>query len=161
MYAASLSLVPLFHSPNLITLVGLLLQVAALVVVFHYNPVFSTAGALAPNMPSWVCYFAAMCLFSYQTLDNMDGKQARRIGASSPLGLLFDHGCDAINTGMVGSLVGALVVGANLQQTYVIWTVAITAFFMNTWEEYVVWKRRKGALLLLLLLPRLEGGAGC
>lgn len=33
-----------------------------------------------------------------QTLDNLDGKQARRTGSSSPLGLLFDHGCDAFNT---------------------------------------------------------------
>lgn len=26
----------------------------------------------------------------------MDGKQARRTGSSSPLGQLFDHGCDAL-----------------------------------------------------------------
>jgi phosphatidylglycerophosphate synthase len=32
-----------------------------------------------------------------QTLDAMDGKQARRTGSSSPLGELLDHGvCDAI-----------------------------------------------------------------
>ena len=33
-------------------------------------------------------------------LDEMDGKQARRTGNSSPLGLLFDHGCDAFNAGI-------------------------------------------------------------
>ena len=27
---------------------------------------------------------------------SMDGKQARRTGSSSPLGQLFDHGCDAL-----------------------------------------------------------------
>jgi ethanolaminephosphotransferase len=32
-----------------------------------------------------------------QTIDNLDGKQARRTKSSSPLGLLFDHGCDALN----------------------------------------------------------------
>jgi len=26
----------------------------------------------------------------------MDGKQARKTGNSSPLGMLFDHGCDAL-----------------------------------------------------------------
>ncbi len=31
-------------------------------------------------------------------LDNLDGKQARRTKTSSPLGLLFDHGCDAMVT---------------------------------------------------------------
>lgn len=32
----------------------------------------------------------------YRILDEMDGKQARKTGNSSPLGLLFDHGCDSI-----------------------------------------------------------------
>lgn len=31
-------------------------------------------------------------LFIYQSLDAIDGKQARRTGASSPLGEVFDHG---------------------------------------------------------------------
>jgi len=31
--------------------------------------------------------------------DEMDGKQARRSGNSSPLGLIFDHGCDAMTVG--------------------------------------------------------------
>jgi ethanolaminephosphotransferase len=37
-------------------------------------------------------------LFAYQSLDSIDGKQARRTGMAGPLGELFDHGCDAINT---------------------------------------------------------------
>jgi hypothetical protein len=28
-------------------------------------------------------------------VDNADGKQSRRNGTSSALGMLFDHGCDA------------------------------------------------------------------
>ena len=31
---------------------------------------------------------AGICLITYQTLDNMDGKQARKTGSSSPLGML-------------------------------------------------------------------------
>ena len=31
-------------------------------------------------------------------LDNADGKQARKTGSSSVLGMLFDHGCDMITT---------------------------------------------------------------
>ena len=30
----------------------------------------------------------------------MDGKQARKTGSSSALGMLFDHGCDSINGGV-------------------------------------------------------------
>ncbi|CAN1217453.1 Choline/ethanolaminephosphotransferase 1 [Linum perenne] len=36
------------------------------------------------------------CCFLYQTFDAVDGKQARRTNSSSPLGELFDHGCDAL-----------------------------------------------------------------
>jgi phosphatidylglycerophosphate synthase len=38
-------------------------------------------------------------LFIYQTLDAIDGKQARRTKSNSPLGELFDHGCDGVSTG--------------------------------------------------------------
>ena len=39
----------------------------------------------------------AVGFFLYQSLDAIDGKQARRTNTSSPLGELFDHGCDAIS----------------------------------------------------------------
>lgn len=40
-------------------------------------------------------------LFIYQSLDAIDGKQARRTNSSTPLGELFDHGCDAVSTGLI------------------------------------------------------------
>ena len=40
-----------------------------------------------------------MGLFIYQSLDAIDGKQARRTNSSTPLGELFDHGCDSLSTG--------------------------------------------------------------
>jgi phosphatidylglycerophosphate synthase len=49
--------------------------------------------------PAWVLILCALGLFIYQTLDAIDGKQARRTNSSSPLGELFDHGCDALSTG--------------------------------------------------------------
>lgn len=49
--------------------------------------------------PPWA-YIACACgLFIYQSLDAIDGKQARRTNSSSPLGELFDHGCDSLSTG--------------------------------------------------------------
>ena len=44
-------------------------------------------------------FSAGMGLFIYQTLDAIDGKQARRTGSSNALGELFDHGCDSMSTG--------------------------------------------------------------
>ena len=36
--------------------------------------------------------------FIYMVFDNTDGKQARRTGSSSPLGMLFDHGLDCVTS---------------------------------------------------------------
>lgn len=49
--------------------------------------------------PRWAFFLCGVGLFAYQSLDAIDGKQARRTGTSSPLGELFDHGCDSISTG--------------------------------------------------------------
>ena len=57
---------------------------------------FSMVG----EVPNWIFFFSAYCYFAYRMLDEMDGKQARRTGNSSPLGLIFDHGCDAFATGL-------------------------------------------------------------
>ena len=38
-----------------------------------------------------------------QTLDAVDGKQARRLNLSGPLGELFDHGMDSISTFLVST----------------------------------------------------------
>ena len=49
-------------------------------------------------MPRWIYGTFAIGLFLYQSFDAIDGKQARRTGTSGPLGELFDHCCDALNT---------------------------------------------------------------
>jgi len=54
-------------------------------------------------IPKWKLIMMAVTIICYQHLDNIDGKQARKtsicyfyIENSSPLGMLFDHGSDAI-----------------------------------------------------------------
>ena len=51
------------------------------------------------QIPGWASALCAVGLFVYQSLDAIDGKQARRTNSGSPLGELFDHGCDAISMG--------------------------------------------------------------
>lgn len=123
--------IPLNMAPNTITLIGLVLQVIACAALFAYCP------TMKEDAPRWACALAGLCLFAYSTLDNMDGKQARRVGASSPLGLLFDHGCDAINCSMIGTLTFSMAVRADAGtwQPYALWTLACLPFFANTWEE--------------------------
>ena len=45
----------------------------------------------------------ALNFWLYSTFDNVDGKQARRTNTSSPLGELFDHGCDALTIVVISS----------------------------------------------------------
>jgi ethanolaminephosphotransferase len=82
---------------------------------------------------------AGVALFAYNTLDNMDGKQARRTKSSSALGLLFDHGCDSLNAGYATSLLFfSLLTSGATALTPLLWTVATTGFYAATWEEFHV-----------------------
>ena len=149
---------PRWAAPNAITFAGLLLQVAALAVALRAAPDFAGAAAAADTWPSAAAasaLLAAVCLLAYSTLDNMDGKQARRTGSASPLGLIFDHGCDAVNAALVGWAAFALHVchvGPAAWQTLALWVIPTLPFFLNTWEEFHV-----GALVLPVLNGPNEG----
>ena len=47
-------------------------------------------------LPNWFYIFLGVSYFVYLEADNSDGKQARRTGTSSPLGMLLDHGMDSV-----------------------------------------------------------------
>lgn len=74
----------------------------------------------------------------YQSLDAIDGKQARRTNSSSPLGELFDHGCDSISTVFVSLAVCASVqLGAAPKLMFLQCFCAITLFYGAHWQTYV------------------------
>ncbi len=69
-------------------------------------------------------------------MDNIDGKQARRTNSSSPLGELFDHGCDALNCPIGGIVqIAALGLGFTWRSLLVLF-ITCWAFYLPTWEEY-------------------------
>lgn len=75
--------VPSWIAPNLITIIGLSINICTTILLVFYCP---TATEQAPL---WA-YIACACgLFIYQSLDAIDGKQARRTNSSSPLGELL------------------------------------------------------------------------
>ncbi|CAO3700658.1 unnamed protein product [Rhizopus microsporus] len=124
-----IKLFPLWMAPNMITLLGLMTIMINVLTLFYYT---TSLG----ECPNWVYYTFGIGLFIYQSFDAIDGKQARRTGTSGPLGELFDHSCDAINTSL-GVLTWASA--TYLGQSW--WTVAsLTAslanFYLSTWEEY-------------------------
>lgn len=117
-------------APNLITLFAMFNGFICFGLMWYYSPSYSETP------PFWVYYVCALCIWFYQTLDAMDGKQARRTGAGSPLGQLFDHGCDACVTICLHAVaVGIFTPGPNN------WTVALQmstqlVFFLSQWNEY-------------------------
>lgn len=71
---------------------------------------FDFVGYVAP----WWCFLEGASYLIYRILDEMDGKQARRTGNSSPLGLLFDHGCDAFASALLTvMIIKAIQIGNN------------------------------------------------
>lgn len=122
------SFVPLWVAPNVLTAVGFVSQMLGFAAMMYYNPDFSS------DVPPWVYFFCAFSLFFYQTLDNIDGKQARRTNSSSPLGELFDHVSDSIGVGMMICTVGASCrVGPVL--TIIIFFCVVAPFYFHHWEE--------------------------
>uniref|UniRef100_A0A3Q3VKL1 Cholinephosphotransferase 1 n=1 Tax=Mola mola TaxID=94237 RepID=A0A3Q3VKL1_MOLML len=85
--------IPTWIAPNTLTIAGLLVNILSTVVLVYFCP------TATEEAPAWAFIMSALGLFIYQSLDAIDGKQARRTNSSSPLGELFDHGCDAVSTG--------------------------------------------------------------
>jgi ethanolaminephosphotransferase len=84
----------------------------------------------------WVYYSYAAGVWAYSTLDNIDGKQARRTGTSSGLGELFDHGIDSLNCTLASVLeVSAMGLGSSPIGALTALVPCLPMFF-STWETY-------------------------
>uniref|UniRef100_A0A7S2UBC5 Ethanolaminephosphotransferase n=1 Tax=Attheya septentrionalis TaxID=420275 RepID=A0A7S2UBC5_9STRA len=146
-------------APNTITIVALLHMVASYGLVWFYCPKLADSltgdGEEGTNVPGFVFLFSCVTMLIYQTLDNMDGKHAVRMKAASPLGLLFDHGCDAVNS-VFGSANGVCALGLSASRDPVAVFVSVifpmATFYVATWEEY-----HTGHLLLPIINGPNEG----
>lgn len=124
------TLFPLSMAPNLITLLGLMFIIVSVLLVFYYDPYMDTAT------PSWVYFAHAFNLFMYQTFDGCDGCHARRTGQLGPLGELFDHSIDAINTSLLVFVTSSVLhFGAGYKTLFAQFSV-LANFYASTWETY-------------------------
>lgn len=135
------SKVPLWLAPNLITIVGLIVNIATTLVLVYYSPDAKTEA------PRWACFLCALGLFIYQSLDAIDGKQARRTGTSTPLGELFDHGCDSISTVFI-ALSACIAVQLGYYPAWMFFQCfcAMTLFYCAHWQTYVSGSLRFGKI---------------
>ncbi|CAL0308030.1 unnamed protein product [Lupinus luteus] len=119
---------PLWMPPNMITLTGFMFLLVSALLGYIYSPQLDSAP------PRWVNFAHGLLLFLYQTFDAVDGKQARRTNSSSPLGELFDHGCDAL-----ACTFEALAFGSSAmcgRTTFWFWLISAITFYGATWEHF-------------------------
>uniref|UniRef100_A0AAY4EJ84 Choline/ethanolaminephosphotransferase 1 n=1 Tax=Denticeps clupeoides TaxID=299321 RepID=A0AAY4EJ84_9TELE len=133
--------VPTWIAPNLITIVGLATNILTTLVLVYYCP---TATEQAPM---WVYLACAVGLFIYQSLDAIDGKQARRTNSSTPLGELFDHGCDSLSTVFVvlGTCI-AVQLGTHPEWMFFCCFAGMFMFYCAHWQTYVSGTLRFGII---------------
>ncbi|XP_053109563.1 cholinephosphotransferase 1 [Hemicordylus capensis] len=123
---------PTWLAPNAITLGGLVVNLLPILLLIACCP--SATEEASP----WILLSCALGLFIYQSLDAIDGKQARRTNSSSPLGELFDHGCDSISTVFIG--IGACIavrLGTNPDWLFFCSFIGMFLFYCAHWQTYV------------------------
>ncbi|KAH7060875.1 ethanolaminephosphotransferase 1 [Macrophomina phaseolina] len=127
---AFVELLPLWLAPNMVTLLGFFFILANVGLLELFVP------DLVGPAPTWIYYSFAFGLWMYSTMDNVDGKQARRTGTSSGLGELFDHGIDSLNC-TLGSLLETAAMGYGATKTGAFTAlIPCLPMFFSTWETY-------------------------
>lgn len=122
-------LMPLWLAPNLITFIGWIFVILSYANMLRYDYTFKK------DIPASAFFFAAFCIFFYSTLDAIDGKQARRTKTSSPLGQLFDHGCDSFSLAFF-MLAICQAINATSNLAFFIFIVTQASFWVSNWTEY-------------------------
>lgn len=121
---------PLWMAPNVITLLGLVFIICNVLTVLYFDP------NLDKETPRWTYFSYALGLFLYQTFDACDGSHARRTGQSGPLGELFDHCIDSLNT-TLSMLVFCSVISTGYSFLIIVYQCSLLCnFYLSTWEEY-------------------------
>ncbi|KAL1586163.1 hypothetical protein WHR41_04850 [Cladosporium halotolerans] len=125
-----INIFPMSMAPNAITLTGFAFVLINVATMLYYTP------NMDQDCPTWVYWSWAIGLFLYQTFDAVDGSQARRTKQSGPLGELFDHGVDALNTSLEVLLFSAAMNFGQGWKTVLVLFASLLTFYVQTWDEY-------------------------
>lgn len=140
-------IIPKFIAPNLITFAGFLCMILAVILLSVYDYEFYAAGGRpgsklnASDIPNWLYVASGALIFLAYNLDGVDGKQARRIGVSGPLGELFDHGLDSYIVFLIPYTLIS-VFGRDQEfsvscfRGFLIVMSVVLNFYISHWEKY-------------------------
>jgi phosphatidylglycerophosphate synthase len=137
-----LPLIPGGVDPNLLTHLGHLSNLAAVVLLLVRRPA-----------EGWPLVAATALMNVYVWLDNADGGHARRTGRTSLHGEVLDHGLDVLNAAYMGLLL-ALGAGAGPGWTAAFVATCAGSMAINLWEQ------SQTGVLQLGRMQQLEFAAG-
>jgi ethanolaminephosphotransferase len=123
---------PMKLAPNLITFFSLMCNIIAFVF-----SVFDGGFDFSQPLKRLTCFIIGFTQIFYSLLDNIDGKQARRTGNSTPFGMLMDHGCDIFtNIFTAYNMSRLLIVGNDDFFSYSVFFGLLVGFYYMTYEDY-------------------------
>ena len=121
-------------APNLITFCSLMCNIIA-----FYFSVNDGGFDFSQPLKRRTCYIIGFTQLFYSLLDNIDGKQARRTGNSTPFGMLMDHGCDIFtNIFTAYNMSRLLIVGNDDFFSYSVFFGLLIGFYYMTYEDYKI-----------------------
>lgn len=125
-----LKIIPPTWAPNTITVAGLLIHTITTIILVLQGPFGSDA-------PAWSLWLYGAGVLTYQMLDNVDGKQARKLHNSTPLGMIMDHGCDALGLVCLSVGMGRIICLDNFDILLWVFTFGVTfGFYVSAWCQY-------------------------
>ncbi|KAK5113096.1 hypothetical protein LTR62_003675 [Meristemomyces frigidus] len=127
---ACVNFLPIWLAPNMVTLLGFFFVIGNVALLQLMDP------DLQGPKYSWVYYSYAFGVWAYSTMDNIDGKQARRTGTSSGLGELFDHGIDSLNCTLASLLESSAMALGPTPMGALTALIPCLPMFFSTWETY-------------------------
>jgi len=140
-WIACAALLPRWISPNMVTFTGFSGFCFALFLILYDANASGNSEMVVSGSPL-VQLSVAFLMWFYQTMDCMDGKHARATNQATPLGALFDHGCDAL-----AMVLGAICLEVSLAHPHdratnsriihlLAFTAPLSAFYFAQWEHY-------------------------
>lgn len=129
-WSHAINLLPKNLAPNIISVLSVTCMIFSYIILTPFDTTFS----IPP--PSFVVLICVFFHFFCETFDALDGKQARRTGMATPLGMLMDTGCDSLTATFIGlSTIQCMGLGMSEKAIWLI-TIEQSWLFLEIWEEY-------------------------
>jgi phosphatidylglycerophosphate synthase len=119
------NILPAWLHPNVVTLLGLVSALGHFLLIGAYSSWFT----VLETVPSWAWITSGLLFLTYATMDNCDGIQARRLGLSSPVGEMLDHGVDSVVACTAALVITVLCFGVT-QEDKMHWAMIALCMFM-------------------------------